>query len=90
MYKTILSYLIIINILSFILFGYDKYLAEHHKWRIAEKNLLLVSAVGGSFGAYTAMHIFRHKTKHSKFTLSVPIFALVHAAIIIFLLYRPF
>lgn len=88
--KTVFSYLIVINILSFILFGYDKYLAVHHKWRISEKNLLLSSAVGGSFGAYAAMHIFHHKTKHRKFTLLVPIFALLHTAIIIFLLYRSF
>ena len=78
-------FLIVVNCFSFLLFGYDKYLAKHNKWRISEKNLILVSVLGGAFGSFLGMNFFRHKTKHQKFTIGVPfILALQIIAILLF------
>ncbi|MGN0144436.1 MAG: DUF1294 domain-containing protein [Clostridium sp.] len=72
MLKITLIYLIIINFIGFLIMFIDKNRAIHHEWRISEKNLLLISLIGGSVGMFTGMHIFKHKTKHLKFTLGVP------------------
>ena len=62
----------VINLVTFAIYGLDKYKARHHKWRISEATLLLLAAVGGSAGALVAMQVFRHKTQHLKFKLGVP------------------
>ena len=71
-------YLIIINIISFILYGLDKYKAIHNKWRIPETLLISISFLGGGIGSILGMIIFRHKTKKLSFkilnTLSLLIF----------------
>ncbi|MBR1593119.1 MAG: DUF1294 domain-containing protein [Ruminococcus sp.] len=60
-------YLFIMNIFSFFLYKSDKERAERKKWRISEKTLLTLGFIGGGIGALSAMHIFRHKTKHYYF-----------------------
>lgn len=67
-----INYLISVNSLAFFLILIDKKKAIHHKWRIAENILLLVSILGGCFGMIISMYLFHHKTKKSKFKL-VPI-----------------
>jgi len=62
-------YLIIINIVSFLLYGLDKFLAKHDMYRIPEKVLLGVSLIGGSYGGLLGMHIFHHKTKKPIFNV---------------------
>ncbi|MBQ6836787.1 MAG: DUF1294 domain-containing protein [Clostridia bacterium] len=79
--NSILVFLLVMNILAFAMYRLDKYYAMADKWRISEKNLLLVAYLGGSIGAYAAMRIFRHKTKHTKFTLGVPLAIVLHIAI---------
>ena len=66
MNKYIIFYLVIINILEFIIMGLDKLLAIKHKYRIPEFTLLFLSAIGGSIGAITGMFFFHHKTKKLK------------------------
>lgn len=56
-------YLVIINVISFVLYGIDKYKAKHRKFRIPECVLFIVSFLGGSLGAIFGMYVFRHKTK---------------------------
>ncbi|MBR1718022.1 MAG: DUF1294 domain-containing protein [Bacilli bacterium] len=68
-----LLYIIIINILSFILMGWDKYSAIKNNWRISEKNLLGLSVLGGAFGTLLGMIVFRHKTRKKSFTYTIPI-----------------
>lgn len=72
---------ILVNIGILLLFGYDKLQAEHERWRISEKKLL-ISAFLGPFGAFLAMQIFRHKTQKTLFTLAVPAFMVLHAILI--------
>lgn len=73
MVRYFLIYLIIINILSFILMYADKRRAIKRKWRISEHTLILTAILGGSIGALIGMYSFRHKTKHLKFKLGIPI-----------------
>ena len=66
-------YLLLINALAFLLMLIDKYKAKKNLWRIRESTLLLIAVIGGSIGALAGMYTFRHKTKHLKFTLGIPI-----------------
>lgn len=67
-----------INIVSFTVYGIDKYRAVRRKFRISERTLLLLAAVGGSVGAYVAMRIFRHKTLKKRFSAGVPLMLILH------------
>ena len=77
-------YLIGINILTFLIFGADKWKAKRDKWRIPEDTLIWLAIVGGSVGALLGMHIFRHKTKHRKFLIGIPVILLVQAGLLYF------
>jgi uncharacterized membrane protein YsdA (DUF1294 family) len=65
--------LILINIIGFATIALDKYKAIQHKWRISENTLFLLAMIGGSAGVFVGMIIFRHKTKHLKFMVGVPV-----------------
>ncbi len=58
----------IISLVTFILYGIDKWKAVRGAWRISEKVLLLMSFFGGAVGGFVGMQLFRHKTKHFHFT----------------------
>ena len=82
MIQTILTILVpILNIISLVAFGIDKFNSKKRGYRIPESRLLLL-AFFGPFGALTGMLLFRHKTRKIKFLL-VPIFALLQAALLI-------
>ncbi|MGE5638296.1 MAG: DUF1294 domain-containing protein [Chloroflexota bacterium] len=74
--------LIIINSISWAMFGIDKMKSKRGGWRIPESRLLLV-ALFGPFGAYAGMLLFRHKTRKIKFLL-VPVFLLAQLSLIIY------
>ena len=76
-------YFIVINLLTFLLYGLDKYKAIRREWRIPERALLLMAFVGGAFGALSAMRIFRHKTRKGRFRLMIPLFCLLWGYIIV-------
>ena len=63
------KYIIILNLINFVLYGVDKYKARHDKWRISEKTLLILSIFAG-VGGFLGMEIFRHKTREKKFYLA--------------------
>ena len=81
-----ITYLLLINAAAFILMLADKIKAKKNAWRIPEATLRGVAAIGGSFGAYLGMKTFRHKTKHPKFYIGLPVLMVIHAAILWFLL----
>ncbi len=62
----------------------DKIKAKKHQWRTKESTLILIGALGGSIGSILGMYIFRHKTKHLKFTLGIPFIILIQLSIIIY------
>lgn len=75
--KLFLIYLVLINLAAFMAFGIDKSRARNHAWRIPEKTLFLLAAVGGSIGALLGMFFFRHKTRHLSFRIGLPVILLV-------------
>ena len=71
--KLLLYYLLIINAAGLLLMLVDKWKAKKNRWRVRESTLLLVAALGGSVGCLIGMSLFRHKTRHLKFTLGIPL-----------------
>ena len=69
----IFIYILIINAVAFLLMLIDKYKAKKNLWRISEATLMGVAAIGGSLGAILGMRLVRHKTKHLKFSLGLPV-----------------
>ena len=82
----IVGSLIIINLITFLLYGIDKRKAKKGRWRISEVTLLLLAVIGGSIGAWLGIKIWHHKTLHKKFKYGIPliIFAQIVVAIYIF------
>ena len=79
-------YLLLINALGFGLMLLDKWKAKKNRWRIRESTLMLVAALGGSVGSLLGMYTVRHKTKHLKFTLGIPLILAVQCVLAVLLL----
>lgn len=86
--KYLAYYLLIINALAFLLMLVDKRKAQKNRWRIPEKTLLGTALIGGSLGAMAGMQLFRHKTKHMKFVIGVPVMLTGHILLLIWLFCR--
>ena len=69
----LIYYLFLVNALAFLLMLSDKHRAKKNRWRISEITLIGISAIGGSLGALAGMYLFRHKTRHTKFTVGIPV-----------------
>ncbi|CUN56137.1 phosphoesterase [Clostridium disporicum] len=82
MIKYFTIYFIIINFVSFILMYIDKRRAIKKEWRISEHTLILISLLGGSIGSLIGMYTFRHKTKHLKFKVGIPIILVIQLLVI--------
>ena len=80
-------YLILINLITVIVTIYDKLCAVKRRWRVKESTLLLLSALGGSISMYITMLLIRHKTRHIKFMLGIPLI-LIFQLLIAFLIWR--
>ena len=78
-------YLLVINAVTFIVYGIDKYKAKKAKWRISEATLLLLAVLGGSIGARMGMKVWRHKTMHKKFKYGIPAILLIQIALMTYL-----
>lgn len=84
----ILIYLVVINVVTFFLYGIDKYKARHDKWRVKESTLIWLSVFGGSVGAWLGMKVWHHKTLHNKFKYGIPLILFAQILVIILILYR--
>ena len=83
-FKILIGYLIAISVISIVVCIYDKIAAKHNpKHRTREATLLWLSVLGGSVAMYITMQLIRHKTKHTKFMLGIPVIIVVQAAIAI-------
>lgn len=74
-------YIIFINSISFLTIYIDKKKAIKKKWRIKESTLIFLSVIGGSLGTYIGMYTFKHKIRHLKFNLGIPIIILFQLSI---------
>lgn len=81
-------YIAIVNLIAYILYATDKYKSKKTGWRISERALIISALVGGSVGALLAMKMFRHKTKHKKFTLGVPFILVLQIILLLLLLVK--
>lgn len=76
-----LLFLLLINLVTFLVYGMDKYKAKQDLPRIAERTLLGLALLGGSLGALLGMHLFRHKTRHWYFRYGIPLILLAQLAL---------
>ncbi|WP_245823451.1 DUF1294 domain-containing protein [Metabacillus halosaccharovorans] len=81
----VLVYYLLVNIICFFLMGSDKKRAIRGEWRIKESTLWLFALVGGAIGGYIAMKVYRHKTKHTSFTVFFPLIAIGHIILLVYL-----
>ena len=86
--NALLYYLIVINIVTFLVYGIDKWKAKQGSWRISEATLLILAVFGGSIGALLGMKVWHHKTQHKKFKNGLPLILLAQIALIYLILDR--
>lgn len=86
--KYLYIWLIVINIITFAVFGIDKKKAIDGKFRIKELTLFVLSLLGGSLGGLIAMHTFHHKTRKWYFKFGIPLILVAWVAMIVWLVYK--
>ncbi len=79
----VIAYAAIISIVSVIMTVKDKSCAKKGKWRVPEKTLFILSALGGSVAMYITMKTIRHKTQHKRFMIGIPAIMVVQALLIV-------
>ena len=80
--KYLYIYLVVINVVAFILMAVDKSRARRHRWRIPERTLFLSAVLGGSLGALLGMLLLWHKTRHKMFVLGMPALLVLHIVLL--------
>lgn len=86
--RTLQIYIIVINIVAFIIMGIDKNKAQRNKRRISEKSIFTTAFIGGALGVYLGMRFFHHKTKHLEFTVGIPAAVIINMVIFGYLMQR--
>ena len=76
-------YLAAINVITFFLYGIDKFKAQRARWRVPESVLLGLEVVGGSIGAWLGMTVWHHKTLHKKFRYGIPLILAMQIALLV-------
>ena len=79
-HQIVIIYLIVVNVVTFFVYGIDKWKSKRDKWRIPEAQLLGLAVIGGSIGAWAGMKIWHHKTMHKKFKYGVPAILILQIA----------
>lgn len=83
--KYVLLYLFLVNAAGFLFMLADKHRARKKQWRIPEATLMGIAAMGGSIGALLGMYAFRHKTRHPKFYMGIPVLLVIQLCLAILL-----
>ena len=86
--KNIIIYFILINIIGFFAMYIDKQKAKKGKWRIPEKTLFIITALGGGIGTIIGMYKFRHKTQKLNFVVGFPVITILEIIAIIWFLFH--
>lgn len=81
-WQTAVIYLIVINVIGFLIMGFDKWKAKRGSWRIPEKTLFTITLMGGGVGTIAGMYTFRHKTKKLYFTIGFPVILIAEIILI--------
>ena len=85
--EAVIYYLVIINIVTFLVYGIDKWKARKAMWRVREASLLMLAVLGGSIGAWLGMKVWHHKTQHKKFRYGIPAIIIIQLVIIGYFFY---
>ena len=80
-------YLAVVSLIAMFVTMYDKAVAVKHKRRIRERTLFIWSALGGSVAMLLTMIAIRHKTKHKRFMIGIPLIFLLQVALVYLLFY---
>ena len=80
-------YLLVINVIGFLIMGIDKAKAKKGAWRIPEKTFFIVSLLGGGLGSWLGMYTFRHKTKHWYFVVGIPAIFLIELGLVLWMVF---
>ena len=85
--KNILLYLLIINLFGFFVMWLDKRKSKRGEWRIQEKTIFIITALGGGFGTIAGMYTFRHKTQKLNFTIGLPLITILEITGVIYYIF---
>lgn len=85
MNRILIIYILAVSLLTWAMFGIDKWKAVHGKWRIRESTLLGLSLIGGAAGGLAAMYLFRHKIRKMRFRVGVPLMFFVQMVLLFWL-----
>nr|WP_280875094.1 MULTISPECIES: DUF1294 domain-containing protein [unclassified Paenibacillus] len=77
--------MLVLNLISFVIMGYDKAQAKKGGRRIAERTLFIIAAAGGALGMWMGMRKWRHKTKHGSFVYGIPLLLALNAALVYYI-----
>ena len=86
MTTNVIGYLTIINAIAFALMLTDKANARKKLWRVPERVLFAAALLGGSVGSLLGMYLARHKTKHPKFVIGIPVILVIQVVLVVVLL----
>ncbi|MCR4896704.1 MAG: DUF1294 domain-containing protein [Lachnospiraceae bacterium] len=81
-------YFLFLNVVGLVSMADDKRRAKRNLWRIPERTLFLIALLGGSIGSLAGMYLFRHKTKHPRFVIGMPVILLLQVSLICVIVYR--
>ena len=79
-----MAYFAIISLVAIAVTVADKVKAKSGAWRVKERTLFIISALGGGIAMYITMHVIRHKTKHMSFMIGIPLIIAAQVAAFIF------
>lgn len=82
--RNIIIYFIMINIIGFLIMFIDKQKAKKGAWRIPEKTLFIITALGGGIGTVAGMYTFRHKTQKLQFIVGLPLITILEIILAIY------
>ncbi|MCM3739896.1 DUF1294 domain-containing protein [Oceanobacillus luteolus] len=86
MNDSILLFVIAVNVFTLFLMRIDKQKAIKGQYRIPERTFFLLSFLGGAIGTFLGMKLFRHKTKHKRFTIGIPVLIIWNAFAFIYII----
>ncbi len=82
--RNIIIYFVVINIIGFLIMFIDKQKAKRGAWRIPEKTLFIITALGGGIGTTAGMYAFRHKTQKLQFIVGLPFITILEIILAIY------
>ena len=85
--RNIIIYFVVINIIGFLIMYIDKQKAKRGVWRIPEKTIFIITALGGGIGTIAGMYTFRHKTQKLQFVVGLPFITILEIILAIYLIF---